>query len=299
MGGSITASNDATGATLWSTPPATPDTDYTAIAVVGTTLYAGSLDCGSASDPGGSLEARNASTGALLWQSGTTVGSLMTMVISGGHVIVDGDQSGQDQGGATVFNATTGATQWTSSRCSLSRIDIVVGAVAIMGGCDASFNPTLEGRALTDGHLLWSRPGDWTPQRGDLDTTAGHDAYLLDPTGHLVDMNPLTGATRWSASIGSALAVDATRIYTQCSDTAVCAYTRTVPSLVWTHATAPGTVTVAGTLAYLPDGEVLIAATGSPALAGELWDGNAKWVAVAAGRVLVVANPRIIDIYSQ
>ena len=57
-------------------------------------------------------------------------------------------------------------------------------------------------------------------------------------------------------------------------------------------------VTVAGTLAYLPDGEVLVAATGSPVLAGELWDGNARWVAVAARRVLVVVNPRIIDIYS-
>jgi outer membrane protein assembly factor BamB len=298
--GSVVAANATTGKTLWSTPAAEPDTEYTALAVQGTTVYAGSLDCESNSDPGGLLEARNASTGALLWNSFTTVGSLMTMVISNGHVIVDGDQSGEDNGGATVFNATTGATQWTGSRCSQSRTDIVVGGVAIMGGCDASFNPTLQGRALADGHVIWSRPGDWTPQRGDQDTTAGHDAYVLDPTGRLVDLNPLTGATRWSAAIGSAVAVDATRVYTQCSDTAVCAYTRTGPTLVWTHATAQGAVSVAGTLAYLPDGEVLVAATGASALAGgELWDGTAKWVAVAAGRVFVVVNPRIIDIYSQ
>lgn len=300
IAGSITAVNDATGAALWSTPPVTPDTQYTGLAVVGNVVYAGSLDCVSESDPGGRLEARNAGTGALMWAVSTSNGSLFTMVVSAGHVVVDGFQAGSSNGGATVFNATTGASQWTNQNCTNEFTAIVVGAVAIMGGCDSALNPTLEGRALATGHLMWSRPGDWQPQRGDSDTAGGHDAYALDPAGHLVDLNPLTGATRWTASIGSALAVDATRVYTQCSPSSVCAYTRTgPPALVWTHSTDQGPVSVAGPLAYMPDGNVLVAASGELASNGPLWIGTAKWVAVAAGRVLAVVDPRIVDVYSQ
>jgi hypothetical protein len=52
---------------------------------------------------------------------------------------------------------------------------------------------------------------------------------------------------------------------------------------------------VAGGVLYLGDGTVLRANTGGQLKF--LWSGDASWLAVGNGRVAVVADPRVLDLY--
>jgi len=52
---------------------------------------------------------------------------------------------------------------------------------------------------------------------------------------------------------------------------------------------------VAGGVVYLGNGTVLRADTGRELKF--LWSGNASWLAVGNGRIAMVADPRVLDVY--
>lgn len=142
--------------------------------------------------------------------------------------------------------------------------------------------------------MLWQRIGNFTPLRGDSDSTTGRHVFALSPSGTVISLDPLTGKTQYSlAGAANVLAVDGSQAYGACgggSNTQVCAYDTATGSLNWQAKpeifSEPTLAAEAGGVPYLAEGFALDTAAGT-ALA-TLWDPFdllATALAVGDGRV--------------
>lgn len=286
----------ATGARLWRQQVRQiPEREATHLVLsYGSRVYAAMTDCSSESDPTMRLDAYDAATGQRLWEQRGFVG--WSDVVAAGQRLV---MSGYTVYGnsVNVLDAATGTTVWSrTDPLSCTANALVVRRSVIMAVCDEE-RFALQARRLSDGALLWSRTGAWTPERGDR---AGYDGQLVmavSPSGRLTALDAATGATRWSTSLASqSLAVDNYRVYARCGD-AVCALSRGNGALLWTGPAVPGDVVVANGVLYLANGQVMRASTG--AVLGRLWDDDHRLLAVAGGRVVASdADQRVFDLYA-
>ena len=299
LGGTgIDAYDAADGSLVWHRSIAGGEFDYYQdMAVSGGRVFVGEDDCGSASDPNGAIQVFDAATGATLWGSsfvpfGTALNGL---VVSGSKVVAAGSSVGSGARVA-VYKAGSGAVAWSrrmSNTCPPEPALVVRGLVVYLS-CDDQGNVALTASSLGTGAVVWSRAGNWTPLRGDGDTTAAHHLYARSPSGAVVDINPATGATRFTlAGATNVLAVDWQRVYASC-DAGVCAYAIASGAPIWsTWATSP--LAVAGGVVYTGDGRALNAATGAPL--ATLFGDPATQLAVGDGRLAVVSDSRIADLY--
>jgi outer membrane protein assembly factor BamB len=307
--GRLVAVDLTNGHTLWTVPLDTSlATLYPDLAVVGTRVILASLDCISQSDPSGSVTAYDIATGSQVWSKFFDPGP-QSMVVWNNHVLFNGFEAGG--GGQVVsISVSSGALQWQYAPgiCDGMGDPVVVRNVVIATGCDASFNPQLEGHRLADGALIWHRAGSWDLQRGDNAGSGGSNVFAVnESTGALTDLSPATGATRWSkTNVGDALAVDGSRVYTDCGADTLCALRLTNGSTAWSTtesgiaghpvAVANGLVLSGGafdTVVRTSNGSAVNDQFGSPLA---IWSSAVSTIAVANGRV-VVSGARIVDVY--
>jgi len=299
--GSLSKYNAATGKLVWRrVPDRTFGIIYTSLAVSGNLVILGGSSCLSQSEPPGFLYAYNAATGALVWSSGPGR-EIDDAVVASSYVITEGlDAIGSV---AQVFNLNNGSFVWgTQEGCGGGGDAVVVGLVIMSNGCDAQFNASLEGNSLATGALLWSLPGNWGIQRGDLGGSLGKHLYATNPSGTVVDVNPLTGKVEYSLSGAYAvLAVDASRVYAGCGSNPLelCAYNISTGALKWqdTQLSASLAAEADGVL-YLQSGAVLNAATGHTITTrlGSYIRG-ASAIAVGDGRIAVVTVRQVLDLF--
>jgi hypothetical protein len=113
---------------------------------------------------------------------------------------------------------------------------------------------------------------------------SGKNVLVTNPSGTIVDLNPLTGATRFSlAGATSVLAVDTARIYAFCGSD-LCAYSTTNGALLWRHSNLTASLAAeAGGVLDLDRGIVLNAQTGKRI--ANLWPVTrpAPWLSATAG----------------
>jgi hypothetical protein len=300
--GGLSKYNPATGALVWRRiPDPTFGIIYTSLAVSGSLVVLGGSSCLSQSEPPGFLYAYNTSTGALVWSSGP-VREIDDAVIATSYVITEGvDAIGSV---AQVFNLNDGSFVWSTQQgCGSGRtLAMVVALVVMSNGCDAQSNASLEANSLSTGAPLWSLPGNWKIQRGDLSGSAGKHLYATNPSGTTVALNPLTGQVQYSLNgAGGVLAVDASRVYAGCAS-GVCAYDINTGALDWQG--YPGGASIAAEakgVLYLNSGAALNAATGK--VITTIWGAEeisfeaSAAIAVGDGRIAVVSDPRVLDLY--
>jgi len=297
--GYLTKYNAATGRITWRRNPDPTFTQlYTALAVAGGLVVLGEVDCLSASDPNGIIQAFNAATGALVWSQPITPagGALAQLVVSNGFVVAAGFS---EAGGlpVSVHRLTTGALVWYRLTNPCAPGDVLVDAqVVVAYSCPATGGERLVGSKLATGARVWSRSGNWQLQRGDTDTIAGRHVFATNPGGTVVSLNPLTGQTQYSlAQATDVLAVGGPQSYASCGF-GVCAYSTATGSLRWQ--VRPGltvALAAAGGVLYTDAGFALD--TGNGQTLATLWQGPATWLAVGQGRIAVVTDPRILDLY--
>lgn len=299
--GSLSKYNAATGELVWrKIPDRTFSNFYTSLAISGNLVILGGSDCLSASEPVGKLWAYNTSTGALLWSTIGPLGGreIDDAVIAKSYVITEGaDAIGSV---AQVFNLNNGSFVWSTQQgCGNGGHAVVVALVVMSNGCDSQGNASLEGNSLATGALLWTLPGNWTIQRGDLSGSAGKHLYAINPSGTVVDLNPLTGQVGYSLNgAGTVQAVDTSRVYAACGS-GICAYDINTGALDWqeTQFTASLAAEADGVL-YLQSGAVLNAATGHTITTrlGSYIRG-ASAIAVGDGRIAVVTVRQVLDLF--
>jgi outer membrane protein assembly factor BamB len=290
----------ATGNLLWrSTPDPTFSTGFRSLAVAGGLVVVGGSGCDSVSDPNGFLHAFSAATGASVWSTTMTPGNgpLTTMAVSGAYVIAAGDSAG---GGnvVSVHKLTNGALVWsrTTNECAPGDA-VVVASTVVSYSCNLNTNAeTLVANTLT-GAKAWSRSGNWRLQRGDIGGPAGTHLYATNPSGTVVDLNPVSGQTVYSLKgAKTVLAVDNTRVYATCNG--LCAYRTSNGAQVWSR---PGLTTdlaaEAGGVFYLSQGLALNAATGKTLTTVWAEPNPGTALAVGDGRIAVVADPRVLDLF--
>ena len=298
------AFNLTTGATVWmrALDSQAWATFYTSLTIVGTRVILTSEDCVSQSDPSGAITAYRASDGTQLWNTFVDPGPL-SAAVSGNTLVYSGFEAGG--GDVAAIDLTDGSSTWTDwLPCWDPGNVVVVGGLAIVRTCNPTDSslPRLEAHSLTTGAVVWSRPGAWQVYRGDTDAASGHDVYVANPAGRLVDLNPLTGAPRWSrAGANGVEAVAKSYVYTYCDAETLCALSRATGATVWTQVVAEGPVAVANGLVFVGGAwdPPLRAKDGSfvyIGIAGAAWTDDQSTVAVANGRV-ITSSQRIVDIY--
>ena len=300
--------NAATGRLIWRTnPDPTFVTHYDSLAVSGNLVIVGGDDsCITESEISGSIFAFNASTGALVWSANTQPESGFTgAVVSGSYVVMAGADIGYE---VAVFNLSNGKPVWRHFECGGNSPDLplVVGRLVMSYGCDSKGNETIEADNLATGAAVWRLTGSWKLQSGDLNTSNGTHLYVTNPSGTVVDLNPRTGQVAYSLSQAvNVLAVGQFRVYATCGSQGqdICAYNTSTGALEWQNTQfglGPGALAAeaAGVL-YLDSGFALNAGTGQ--YITTIWQspGNspATALAVGDGRVAVVSEPRILDLY--
>jgi outer membrane protein assembly factor BamB len=301
--GRLFKADAATGKLLWRrAPDPTFSTSFVSISVVRGLVVVGEVGCDSASDPNGDIQAFNATTGAPVWKRpiSSSAGALNTAVVSGGLVAASGVSEG---GGAVIaVHALAAGTQiWArlTDPCTESDVNVlVVAKEVISGSCDPRRNPVLVARALCTGTKTWSRVGAWHLWRGDSGALTGRNLVVTNPGGTIVDLNPLTGATRFPLTgATNVLAIDAARIYAGCG-LGLCAYGTANGALLWSdHGVTTSLAAEAGRVLYLDQGQALNAQTGKPITA--LWHtgDTASALVVGDGRVAAVTDPQVADLY--
>jgi hypothetical protein len=303
--GALSKYNAATGSLVWrSVPDPTFSEYYNTVDVAGSGLVivAGSY-CFSASEPPGDVYAINASTGALVWHSTPTTEEIDGAVVTKSDIIA----SGTDAAGYTiaVLNLSNGKTVWTGGGCQGGTdLPLQVGNLVMTYDCDSQGNEIPEARNLTTGAVVWSLPGFWRFQRGDLGGSQGTHLYATDPSGAVVDLNPQTGKVQYTLSGAvNVLAVDSSRVYATCGSQGadLCAYSTSTGGLEWQD-TQFGTAALAADadgVLYLDQGDALNAATGH--VIKILWSqdvyGPATALAVGDGRIAVSIDPRVVDLF--
>ena len=151
--------------------------------------------------------------------------------------------------------------------------------------------------------MLWSLPSGWTPQRGDLSGSAGKHLYARNPSGAVVALNPQTGNVQYSLSNAvKVLAVDASRVYATCGSQGqyVCAYNISTGAFEWqnTRFGSPALAAEADGVLYLDSGVALNAATGQRIKTAPFISASrATALAVGDGRIAVISDPRVLDLY--
>jgi hypothetical protein len=298
----VTRYNAATGAVIWrkhaSAGLDATSLDALALTVAKGLVLVGQYGCGSASDPNGYVQAYKASTGALVWSKpiSSLGGALDQMVVSGDYVVAAGTSPGGGQVVA-VRRLTTGARVW-------SRLDqeCAPGAVLVIAGLVVSYacsgGESLTANHLVSGAVAWSRAGAWVLQRGELNASTGGHLYATNPSGAVVDLNPVSGKTRHTLQgATTVLAVDGSRAYADCGGLGVCAYRIATGGRAWNAqpGSAPTLAAEAGGVLYLDQGQTLNAATGANLTS--LWVGTASALAIGDGRIAVVTDPRVLDLY--
>jgi hypothetical protein len=291
--------NAANGSLLWrSNPDPTFSERWLSLAVGGGLVVAGGLDCGSVSDPNGFLHAFNASTGASVWSTLIVPGggALERMAISGSFVIAAGDSVGSGEVVA-VHNLSNGTLVWShqTSECAPAQV-LVVASTVFSYSCDLNTNAeTLLANKLSTGAKVWSLAGNWRLQRGDIGGSAGTHLFATNPSGTVVDLNPLTGRTVYSLTgAKNVLAVDGTRVYAACTQ-GLCAYNSSNGSLIWSNGRTPSLAAEANGVLYLHNGIALNAATGKQI--ADIWTGDASALVVGDGRIAAIIDPRVIDLF--
>lgn len=298
----LTKYDAATGRMLWrrhlSAASDGTSLDESALAVAGGLVLVGELGCGSVSDPNGYVQAYKAATGARVWSKpiSPSGGALVQMVVSGGYVVAAGTSPGGGQVVA-VRRITNGAIVWSrvSDSCAPGTVLVIAGLVVTY---DCSGPEALAANHVATGAHAWSRAGNWVLQRGELAGTAGGHLFATNPSGAVVDLNPATGQTRHALqSASTVLAVDGSRAYADCGSLGVCAYRLTTGAMQWhvLPGSAPGLAAEAGGVLYLDQGQALNTATG--ATLTSLWTGTASALAIGNGRIAVVTNPRVLDLF--
>ena len=306
--GQLSKYNPATGALIWRRTLLDPITkeafilDAQSLAVAGGLVIVGDLGCDSVSDPNGFIQAFSASTGGRAWSQQITPGggALDQMGVSGSYIAAAGTSPGGGQV-VSVHQLTTGALVWsrTTDGCGPGTV-LVVAQLVISYGCTQSLAEKVTARGIATGALAWSKTGSWVLLRGDAGGTVGRHLFAVNPSGTVVSLNPLTGTTQFSlADADDVLAADATRAYGNCGSLGVCAYSTATGARLWS--TQPGFIPAlaaeAGGVLYLDQGNALNAATGKTITV--LWNAidPATALAVGDGRIAVVTNPRVLDLY--
>ena len=78
---------------------------------------------------------------------------------------------------------------------------MVVDSLVMSYGCSGPQDPaTIDANDLATGALAWSLTDDWALLLGDQSGANGKHLYAIDPTGTVVDLNPLTGQVEYSLS---------------------------------------------------------------------------------------------------
>ena len=153
---------------------------------------------------------------------------------------------------------------------------------------------------------VWSLSGGWAFQSGDLSGPAGTHLYATDPSGTVVDLNLLTGQVEYSLNQAvTVLAVDTSRVYATCGSSGqfLCAYNISTGAVEWQDTqllASPALAAEADGVLYLGTGVAVNAASGQ--VIKTLWsarNGNppATAIAVGDGRIAVVTDPRVLDLY--
>jgi outer membrane protein assembly factor BamB len=306
--GRLAKYNPATGGLIWRRALLDPITkessslDAQSLAVAGGLVVVGDLYCGSVSDPEGFIQAFSASTGARAWSQQITPegGALDQMGVSGSYIAAAGTSPGGGQV-VSVHQLATGALVWSrlTDECAPGTV-LVVAQMVISYGCTQSLAARVTARNIATGALAWSRTGNWVLQRGDIGGTAGHHVYATSPSGTVVSLDPLTGTAQYSLpGAAGVLAVDTTRAYATCGGLGVCAYSTATGARLWS--TQPGFIPAlaaeAGGVLYLDQGRALNAATGKTAASLWITSSPASALAVGDGRIAVVTDPRVLDLY--
>jgi hypothetical protein len=117
---------------------------------------------------------------------------------------------------------------------------------------------------------------------------------VKNAAGAIVDLNPATGATRFTlAGAKDVLAVGPARVFSSCA-AGVCSYDIASGAPSWSTF-ASGPAALANGVLYTGDGQALGASTG--AQLANVFTGLATQLLVGDGRLGVVTNPRIVDLY--
>jgi len=305
-GGEVGKYNPATGKQIWRKAPP-KEYGYESLSSSGNTIVAGAFGCGSASEPPSIITAYNATTGAVLWQD--TEGNfdlegLNQAAVVGPYVIT----AGADAAGyfTDVVNLSNGKLVWSGGECFPlgAVLPLVVGQQVISYGCTNQGNTAMQALGLATGKLAWSRSG-WTFQSGDLSGATGKHLYATSPTGTVDSLNPLTGKVKYSLNQAvTVLAVDQSRVYATCGSggKSVCAYNISTGAQEWQNTTLASTTALAAEadgVLYLDFGAALNASTGK--VIKTIWTKfrgkSASAIAVGDGRIAVVTNPHILDLY--
>jgi hypothetical protein len=301
----------ATGKLLWRVNP-NPNGSFIqynqSLAASAGLVVIGAEGCGSASTPAGFVRAFNASTGALAWIGDPPDGLNQAVVVGTSYVVMEGaDAEGIS---VVVLHLKDGTLAWqghTSGCYAVGPDDpVVVGQMVMRGNCDNQGNPDIEALNIATGAPAWSHPGGWEALRGDLAGSAGSHLYARNPSRTVVDLNPQTGKVEYSLSGAvTVLAVDTSRVYATCGSqggwAAVCAYSIGTGRQEWRKAVRSTSVNMAaeaGGVLYLDAGYALNGATGQ--VIKRIWFnafGSPTAMAVGDGRIAVVSDPRVLDLY--
>lgn len=299
----LTKYDPATGRVLWRRRG--PDRFFEelpeALSVAdGLVVVGGLAVCDSASGPGGFVQAFRASTGAPVWSQGPGADVVQHMVVSGRYVVTSGDTA-SDGNVVAVTSLRTGAQVWsrTQDDCCLGLSLVVAGLVLSTASTDQNGHQELIANRIGTGRTAWTRPGTWVLQRGDTDAASGRHVYATNPAGIVAGLNPRTGKTSYVLpAAAQVLAAGPVRVYATCGSLGVCGYAAATGRRLW-H-TSPGFVPAlaaeAGGVLYLDQGPALNIASGRTL--ATLWAGlTATSLAVGDGRIAVVTDPRVLDLY--
>jgi len=243
----------------------------------------------------------------LLWQDteGTfDLEGLNQAAVAGPYVVT----AGEDAAGyfTDVVNLSNGKLVWSGGECYSTGaiLPVVAGQQVISYGCGKGGNTAMQAFSLAAGKMAWSLPG-WTFQSGDLSGATGKHLYATSPAGTVDSLNPLTGKVEYSLKQAvTVLAVDLSRVYATCGSGGkfVCAYNISTGAQEWQNTTLPSTTALAAEadgVLYLDFGDALNASTGK--VIKTIWTKfrgkSASAIAVGDGRIAVVANPHILDLY--
>ena len=298
----------ATGKLIWRVKPVRGFvSDYQTLSYSDNLIVVGAAGCESASEPGGVAVALNAATGARVWEGGNGAAA----VVGTSYVVTENTDAAGYQ--LSVLKLQDGTPVWSTTSCqaSGSPVPVVVGLTVMVNGCNNQGDRVLLGRSLATGAVQWARLG-FVIQSGDLAGSAGKNFYATDPSRAVEDLNPMTGQMKYSLS-GAArvLAVDASRVYASCAVRMVCAYDISADALDWKYTPFLGRVTIAAEtdgVLYMNDGIALNAATGH--VIKKIWESityaspttfheglPAGPIAVGDGRIAVVTDPRVLDLF--
>jgi outer membrane protein assembly factor BamB len=307
--GKISKYNPATGRLIWQhSPPANYAYESLALSGSANILVATANDCTHPNQPPGIVTAYNATTGKEIWvNSGLEGLGAAPVAVIGSYVIVAGlDING---GFRWVLKLSNGIPVWTDISCNDDNnpiVPLVVGGLVIAPNQDCD---GFEARNIATGKILWnlsgSGPGGYGFRAGDLSGTAGTHLYAIDSAGTVWDVDPQTGQVEFSLSQAvDVQAVDQSRVYATCNigGEDVCAYNIDTGALEWQYtknlSNRPIAAEADGVL-YLGSGQALNAATGQ--VIKTLWSSSggtiATALAVGNGRIAVVTEPRILDLF--